>query len=309
MIQNRHEYERRVNRAIDFIERNPSAELSLDRMAKIANFSPYHFHRVFKSITTETVFDFCQRVRIEKAARSLLTSADRSVLQTAQACGFSSAAAFARAFKARFGMSATEWRSGGYRRWRQLQKNSQSGRAISKASKAPTSNIRDNGRAIKSNDTQVTVRNLPSYRVAYMRYVGPYGSKGILQLWEKLRMWRSAHKAKLGESFSLGIAYNNPHITAENTCRYDACVAVPTDFLADRRVNTINTASGRYAIFQFEGSLDELTVAWDRAFDSWLPESGYEPDDMPCIERYLSDGLDPKTGRFSAELCLPVRLL
>src|SRR5262249_13452992 len=47
---------------------------------------------------------------IEKAARALLASTDHSVLEVALDHGFSSAATFARAFRARFGMTATEWR-------------------------------------------------------------------------------------------------------------------------------------------------------------------------------------------------------
>ena len=113
MNRNRREYERRVNRVVDYIGEHLADELSLERLAQIAAFSPYHFHRIFKSVADETLFEFIQRLRIEKGAQALLFLPDRSVLEIALHCGFASAATFARAFKSHFGMSATAWRAGG----------------------------------------------------------------------------------------------------------------------------------------------------------------------------------------------------
>ena len=76
---------------------------------------------MFTAIAGETLFGFIQRVRIERAAGALSSHPDQSVLAVALDHGFSSAAAFARAFRARFGMSATEWRTGGAERWRARQ--------------------------------------------------------------------------------------------------------------------------------------------------------------------------------------------
>ena len=111
------EYETRVNRVIDHIRGHLAEELSLSTLARVAAFSPFHFHRVFRAITGETLFGFIHRLRIEKAAGALLNHPDQSVLEIALDHGFASAATFARAFKTRFGMSATEWRGGGAARW------------------------------------------------------------------------------------------------------------------------------------------------------------------------------------------------
>jgi AraC family transcriptional regulator len=306
MSRKRREYERRVNRVVDYIEKYPEAELSLEGLARIASFSPYHFHRVFKAVTGETLFGFSQRLRIEKGARTLLRSTQKSVLEAAHTCGFASAATFARAFKAHFGMSATQWRAGGHRRWRD-GKNRNLGNVFSKASNASSAGDRNTaGMAMEA--AKVQIRKLPCYRVAYMRYIGPYGPKGIPQLWGRFSRWRAAHGFDATDTIVLGLAYDDPRIAAEHTCRYDACVAVPGDFLADKHVNVIDTASGRYAITQFNGTAGEIVAAWERTFGQWLPDSGFEPDDKPCIELYGSSGPDP-TQSFSCELCLPVRPL
>jgi len=53
---NRLEYEKRVNTVIDYIREHLSGELSLAELARVAAFSPFHFHRVFKALTDETLF-------------------------------------------------------------------------------------------------------------------------------------------------------------------------------------------------------------------------------------------------------------
>jgi AraC family transcriptional regulator len=311
MNRSRREYERRVYAVVDYIEKNPAEQLSLERLASIAAFSPYHFHRVFKSITGETLFGFSQRLRIENGAQALLATRNRSVMDIAQQCGFASAATFARAFRTHFDMTATDWRSGGYRRWREWGKLRNSGNADSKASKARYGRDRDNaGRMKNTANLDVRIQALPSYRVACMRFVGPYGPQGIPQLWGKVRTWMAMHDLIAENELSVGIAYDNPNIAVSQTCRYDAGVVVSSDFALDRRVSVTDTASGRYAITAFSGTAAEIAAAWDLTFSAWIPDSGFAPDDKPCIELYRgTTGLDPSVGAFTCELCLPVQPL
>ena len=57
--------------------------MSLGALARVAAFSPFHFHRVFRAVTGETLFGFIQRVRLERSAGALLAVPDRSVLEVA----------------------------------------------------------------------------------------------------------------------------------------------------------------------------------------------------------------------------------
>ena len=139
---NRLEYEKRVNRVIDYVREHLADELTLADLARVAALSPFHFHRVFTAITGETLFGFIQRVRIERAAGALSSHPDQSVLAVALDHGFSSAAAFARAFRARFGMSATQWRAGGAERWRTRQ-----ARAVERLSRNQRQSNRKRGKA------------------------------------------------------------------------------------------------------------------------------------------------------------------
>ena len=156
----------------------------------------------------------------------------------------------------------------------------------------------------------VHVRELPAYHVAYMRYVGPYGPHGIPELWTSLRKWMGARDLPLETTVRLGVAYDDPRITAADQCRYDACVVIPPDFPPDRWVNVMDISGGRYAVWAFTGSAHEIGDAWDRIFSAWLPTSGYQPDDRPCVEVYRGrPGVDAPAGGLRCDLCLPVRPL
>ena len=294
---NRLEYDKRVNRVIDHIRQHLADDLSLAALARVAAFSPFHFHRVFRASTGETVFGFIQRLRIEKAAAALRDHPHQSVLEVAFDHGFGSAATFARAFRARFGMSATAWRSGGWRR-------SKHGKHVRKPGKARRRPARQTA------PMSVHVVERPSQHVACMRYVGPYGAHGIPELWTRLRRWSAAHDLGPGPHVKLGVAHDDPTITAPERCRYDACVVVPRDFTPDRLVDVTDVPGGAFAVAEFVGTAHEIQGAWDRVFSGWLPGSGYEPDDRPCYELYRGDPtVDDARGVFRCELHLPVRPL
>jgi AraC family transcriptional regulator len=303
-------YEQRVNRVIDHIRTHLGDELSLAALARLAAFSPFHFHRLFRAITGETLFGFIQRLRLEKAAGALRMHPDLSVLGVALDHGFASAATFARAFRAHFGMSATEWRLGGAERWRARQDRAgKTGKPLRKRGKARAARASQTGRR-EETPMRVQVRDLPAFHVAYMRYVGPYGPHGIPALWQRLRRWMEPRGLCTPGRTTLGVAYDDPAITAAERCRYDACVVVPDDFAADRWVNVTTVPAGRYAVAGFTGTAHDIGAAWDRIFSAWLPRSGYEPDDRSCYELYRGDPrVDTRTAWFRCELCLPVRPL
>jgi AraC family transcriptional regulator len=302
---NRLEYEKRVNRVIDYVRAHLAEDFALERLAQVAAFSPFHFHRIFRAITNETLFGFIQRLRLERAAVALIHHPDESVLAVALDHGFSSAATFARAFRGHFGMSATTWRTGGAQRWSKRRKPNR------KPSKAKGRGRRHGSpRRSKEDPMNVSVRELPRYRVAYMRYVGPYGPHGIPELWKRFREWMETRGLFGPDSIRLGIGHDDPDVTAPKQCRYDACVVVPESFAGDKWVNVIDVPGGKYAIAEFVGTADKIREAWEVLYRSWLSGSSYQPDDRPCLEVYRGNPEpDGRPGTFRCELCVPVRPL
>jgi len=69
-------YEQRINAVIAYAREHLDDDLSLETLAHVAGFSPFHFHRVFKALTDETISDMVLRLRLERATALLRATPD-----------------------------------------------------------------------------------------------------------------------------------------------------------------------------------------------------------------------------------------
>lgn len=97
-----------INKVIDYIGANLTADLSLDAVAAVANISPIHFHNCFKSATGRTLREYVEEQRIKKAT-NLIVSTDWTLTRISNECGFSSQAYFSHVFKRRVGQTPREY--------------------------------------------------------------------------------------------------------------------------------------------------------------------------------------------------------
>lgn len=98
------DYKARMLRVLKHIQQNLDEELSLEDLAGIACFSPYHFHRIFRGMLGESTREHIRRLRLERAAVQLKRS-DASVTMIAFDAGYETHEAFTRAFKAMTGIA------------------------------------------------------------------------------------------------------------------------------------------------------------------------------------------------------------
>lgn len=300
-IPPRDEYLARIHRVQDHIERHLGEELRLEELARVACFSPFHFHRVYAAITGETIREFVARLRLERAASALLRHPDRSVTEIALDAGFGGSAAFARAFRAAYGTTATEFRKIG----KPLRKRGEEGAegagyvapvgAAPDGPAAPDEARADmNGKARKQADA-VRVEELPAFTVAYVRHVGPYAGDGELfgRLFGRLGQWAGPRGLITKDARWLAMYHDDPEITPAEKLRLSVCISVPAGTQGERDVNVMEIPGGKCAVAQFSLQMHEYGAAWNWLMGEWLPASGYQPDDRPCYEAYLSAQEDP----------------
>jgi AraC-like DNA-binding protein len=99
----------RVTGSVRAIERDPSARLTLRKLAAHARLSSYHFLRTFERLTGVTPHQYVRRLRLRDAAVRLELEPAR-VIEIAYACGFNDVSAFNRAFRAEFGVNPQGYR-------------------------------------------------------------------------------------------------------------------------------------------------------------------------------------------------------
>ncbi|OUS24271.1 AraC family transcriptional regulator [Gammaproteobacteria bacterium 45_16_T64] len=102
-------YIEQVQRGIDFFERSMDEDISSEEIARAAGISRWHFQRIFKALTNETLKTYMRSRRLANALEKLLLT-DTRIIDIAIAAGYESQESFARAFKQAFGMTPSDYR-------------------------------------------------------------------------------------------------------------------------------------------------------------------------------------------------------
>ena len=98
-----------INKVIDFMMENYNKAFSLVEVSKLANFSPYHFIRIFKDQTGKTPYNYLLDIKVKKACE-LLIQRDNTITEVCYLCGFSNSSHFTTVFKRKIGISPSEYR-------------------------------------------------------------------------------------------------------------------------------------------------------------------------------------------------------
>ncbi len=316
----RQEYWARINRAVDYIESHLQEELTLEKIARAAFFSPFHFHRIFSALMGEPVSQFVQRIRLEKAAALLRTHPRTSVTRVAHDVGYRNHASFSRAFKATFGVSPSGWRKGSMR---EVSKGSTEDGKDGKDPQNPTAypsvvmpdenQLRRGSRKMADElKMEMRVEDLPEVTVAYIRHVGPYaGDSELFQnLFGRLFQWAGPRNLlRFPATQILSIYHDDPAVTEEAKLRTSVGITVPEETEVSGEIGKMQMPAGRYAQARFELEPHQYEAAWNTVYGGWLPESGYQPADGLPFERYLNNPDEHPQGKHLVEICVPVKPL
>lgn len=97
----------RVLRIVELMERHLDEPLSARRLASSAGVSGRQLERLFRANLGVTPGAYYLGLRLQRV-RQLLRETDKSVLEIALACGFTSASSVSRAYRARFGVAPSQ---------------------------------------------------------------------------------------------------------------------------------------------------------------------------------------------------------
>ena len=100
-----------IGRAQRYIRLHLNQHLTLDKIAREAGASPFHFVRIFLAYTGETPFDFLRRVRLIAAVGMLQEDPAGSITEIALSVGYETLSAFNKVFKKRLDLSPREFRN------------------------------------------------------------------------------------------------------------------------------------------------------------------------------------------------------
>lgn len=133
----------------------------------------------------------------------------------------------------------------------------------------------------------VAIKPMKPMRVAFMRHLGRYGEVG--NTWEQFLTIMGKDGYLGGNPMMFGICHDDPEVTPPAKLRYDACLTVDENFAPTGDIGVQTVAGGEYAMTTHTGPYNTLGRTYAEFLGQWLPRSGRELRNDPCLEVYLND--------------------
>lgn len=267
-------YLERVRRGVDYIETKLDEDVALSAVAKAAGISQWHFQRLFKALTGETLKTYIRSRRLAASLDRLL-STDLRVLDIALAAGFESQEAFARAFKQAFGLTPQKYRGL---------------RDKSLFLKKPRFDEQYLQQLTRNDALTPELYEQPSLRLVGLRTRFYSVDSEKNNIGEELpRLW-GAFLARLPEIKSTvpGICYGVVRQEKADSERleYHAAIAVTSIAALPEGLVSVEVPAGTYARFEHRGPAPRIDHTVSYAYATWLAQSAYRHTYAPDLEIY-----------------------
>jgi AraC family transcriptional regulator len=291
------DYKQRLLRVLVYIQNHLHETVELDELAALANFSPFHFHRIFRGMIGESVMEHVRRLRLECAAGALIQT-DEPITRIAFDAGYETADAFTRAFRDLFGMTPS-----GYRKEKsaRLPKAPPSGVHFDPAHEVRDFNLDSQGDL----NMDVELKTIEPMKIAFARAVGSYGESAG-QAWQKICTWAGPRGLLGPKTLMIGMSHDNPDITAADKIRYDACITLNRDVAPEGEIGVQEIGGGLHAVIIHKGPYEAMSETYNFLYGQWLPKSGYRPRSQAGMEIYRNDPSSTPPAELLTEICVPV---
>jgi len=280
-------YQEKLNHVLLYIQEHLDESLEVEELARVAAFSPYHFHRMFSAMVGESLHQYIRRERLERAAGAL-QKASNSITQVALEAGFQTPSAFAKAFKQHFGQTPSQFRT---QQWERYQ--------------AQRSSFEETYQG-EFEDIEIRRQDLPTRQVWFIRKMGTY-AQIIPEAWKTMGEFLQ-QQPPVEAQHRLGIYHDNPNISEPNRCGYDACIWREGELLPQGEIGVQTLPGGLFAIFSHVGSYRSLGRLYWWIFAHWLQKQSFSLRDAVQFERYLDPNpLSVHPDQLRTEIYLPIR--
>ncbi|WP_027532374.1 GyrI-like domain-containing protein [Bradyrhizobium sp. WSM3983] len=286
-------YQARMRRVLDHIDRHLDADLDLDSLSAVAAFSKFHFHRQFTATFGLSVHRYVQLARMKRASHHLAYNDAFDVTDIAMDAGYDAPDAFARAFRQRFGQSPSSFRkSPDWEPWL--------------AAFGPLDNARS--KLMRKNFTtdDVTIRDVHPTRVAIMEHRGSPEALG--DTIRRFIAWRRAAGLHPRTSPTFNVWHSEGRPAQQDEYSIDLCVGTDQPIEANgEQIKAGEIPGGRCAVLRVVGFTDNLEPAALYLYRDWLPASGEEARDFPIYCQRLSLFPEVPEHEAVADVFLPLK--
>ncbi len=272
------EYKTRVNQVINFILQNLTEDLSLEKLAVVAGYSPFHFQKIFKSVVGESPRQYVNCVRLETAAHALVIHRGKSVTEIAFDHGFSSSATFARSFKNYFGVSSEKFRTVSIDRQVNQYQNAES---------------------VSIEPVTVIIQQASGFHGVFVN-AKLDDETAIQTAFRKVAQLAETHDLLTSESKFVGVIYLHSNI-------YRALVTVISGLQIPKKLNVLEMPAGKFAVLDSYKNPPERFPKLQSFAEFWLPNSGYRIADIVGYEILAENPGEKPFNEIEKQIYIPIK--
>ncbi|MFD0964656.1 AraC family transcriptional regulator [Pseudofulvibacter geojedonensis] len=289
-------YIKRVNDVFTYIDNHLENDLSLNDLSRIAHFSPYHFHRIFKVIAHEPLQVYINRKRIEKAAGLLFRNQNLSISEIYLQCGFASAAAFNKVFKKFYAVSPSEFR----------KKNPNKYSKIGQVNNNKEQYLRNLEQLIRWRDMNSTIE-IKQVSELHFATLTVIGSQNLQTAFPKLMGWAGPKGLLANPNFKMGtIFYDSFKVTPADKVRMKACLLVDNPIESENDIEVISLAPQKCIVGSFEIGIEEFEKTWTSLF-MWMNVNEHKIADKQPFEIYHNNFNDHPEKKCRVDMYIPIQ--
>jgi AraC family transcriptional regulator len=267
----------RVQRGIDFIEQRLAVDLETADVAREAGISHWHFQRIFKALTNETLKTYIRSRRLAVALEMLL-STERRIIEIALEAGFQSQESFTRVFKLAFGVTPAAYRRRGTSHQfvrkpsfdgeylRHLQTDVSLEPELYEQPELLLVGMQTHCFGIESHKNNIA-RKLPALWAAFLRRLD------------------EVPESVAGQCYGIVC----PRHESADELVYLAAIAVRREVAVPPGMLLRRVPGGRYARFTHRGRVERVDQTVNYIYGNWLARSGLRHSDAADIEFYGAD--------------------
>lgn len=278
-----------LQKAIDFMERNLLEDLTIEKIAKEAHASPFHFQRTFAILTDMSVGDYLRKRRLTLAAEELCRT-DAKIVDLALKYGYDTPESFAKAFRRQHGITPSEARNnqGKLQAYNRLVIQ-----VILKGAEPMKYRIVEKEAfqavGVKREFSLVNEENL----------------KGIPLMWQEvLRDGTNDRLVRLNNGKIDGVLGVCVSFGDRQAIDYWVATAYEGD-LPDG-LEQLTIPASKWGVFEVRGPMpDAMQKTWKQIFSEWFPSSGYEPAGTPELEVYPPE--NAYAADYYSEIWIPLK--
>lgn len=294
------DYKNRINRVFEFIDKNLESDLSLNAVSEIAFFSSFHFHRVFKFVTEQTLHEYVKRRRIEKSASDLLHK-NITATEIAHKYGFSDNSSYSRAFKKYFGVSPTEFKNQNPNRFSKIrQLKSKNGQEYPDYEKyiCVINNLKN---WIKMN-AKIEIKEMSKMDLAYVSSIGPHNLENA---YGKLMQWATPKGLMNDQTKMITVYHDSFKVTEADKVRMSASILLDKAAETNGEIGLTTIEAGKFIVGSFKIGLNEFEKSWTGLF-VWMNENGYKKADREPFEIYYNNFNEHPERKAIVDFCIPI---